>query len=171
MSAKKPNELIDRYEEMLRGTVSCYFDTDEIDEISDYYESKGQLSKALHAIEFGLNLHPDNVDLKLKEARYMLYLDRADEAKRIMKAQASRGADFNEGSFMEKIKSIISLIIPLFISAFQRAEELANAMESRNYNPEATRTKYKVLTWTHLDTLSMLITLGVCCCVIIMSFM
>ena len=171
MSAKKPNELIDRYEEMLRGTVSCYFDTDEIDEISDYYESKGQLSKALHAIKFGLNLHPDNVDLKLKEARYMLYLDRADEAKRIMKAQASRGADFNEGSFMEKIKSIISLIIPLFISAFQRAEELANAMESRNYNPEATRTKYKVLTWTHLDTLSMLITLGVCCGVIIMSFM
>ena len=66
MSAKKPNELIDRYEEMLRGTVSCYFDTDEIDEISDYYESKGQLSKALHAIEFGLNLHPDNV-MKRKE--------------------------------------------------------------------------------------------------------
>ena len=60
--------------------------------------------------------------------------DLLDEAKRIMKAQASRGADFNEGSFMEKIKSIISLIIPLFISAFQRAEELANAME-RNYNP------------------------------------
>ena len=97
--------------------------------------------------------------------------DLLDEAIRIMKAQASRGADFNEGSFMEKIKSIISLIIPLFISAFQRAEELANAMESRNYNPEATRTKYKVLTWTHLDTLSMLITLGVCCGVIIMSFM
>ena len=97
--------------------------------------------------------------------------DLLDEAKRIMKAQASRGAYFNEGSFMEKIKSIISLIIPLFISAFQRAEELANAMESRNYNPEATRTKYKVLTWTHLDTLSMLITLGVCCGVIIMSFM
>lgn len=97
--------------------------------------------------------------------------DLLDEAKRIMKAQDSRGADFNEGSFMEKIKSIISLIIPLFISAFQRAEELANAMESRNYNPEATRTKYKVLTWTHLDTLSMLITLGVCCGVIIMSFM
>ena len=93
MSAKKPNELIDRYEEMLRGTVSCYFDTDEIDEISDYYESKGQLSKALHAIEFGLNLHPDNVDLKLKEARYMLYLDRADEAKRIMSELADYSLD------------------------------------------------------------------------------
>ena len=93
MSAKKPNELIDRYEEMLRGTVSCYFDTDEIDEISDYYESKGQLSKALQAIEFGLNLHPDNVDLKLKEARYMLYLDRADEAKRIMSELADYSLD------------------------------------------------------------------------------
>lgn len=97
--------------------------------------------------------------------------DLLEEAKRIMKAQASRGADFNEGSFMEKIKSIISLIIPLFISAFQRAEELANAMESRNYNPEATRTKYKVLTWAQLDTIAMLITLFVCCGVIIMSFM
>ena len=93
MSVKKPNELIDRYEEMLRGTVSCYFDTDEIDEISDYYESKGQLSKALHAIKFGLNLHPDNVDLKLKEARYMLYLDRADEAKRIMSELADYSLD------------------------------------------------------------------------------
>lgn len=72
---------------------------------------------------------------------------------------------------MEKIKSIISLIIPLIYFCFSKGRELANAMESRNYNPEATRTKYKVLTWTHLDTLSMFITLGVCCCVIIMSFM
>ena len=66
--------------------------------------------------------------------------DLLDEAKRIMKAQASRGVDFNEGKLSEKIKAIVSLIIPLFISAFQRAEDLANAMESRNYNPEATRT-------------------------------
>ena len=72
---------------------------------------------------------------------------------------------------MEKIKSIISLTIPLFISAFQRAEELANAMESEIIIQKQPRTKYKVLTWTHLDTLSMLITLGVCCGVIIMSFM
>lgn len=50
--------------------------------------------------------------------------DLLDEAKRIMKAQASRGADFNEGSFMEKIKSIISLIIPLFISAFKGQKNL-----------------------------------------------
>lgn len=96
--------------------------------------------------------------------------DLLDEAKRIMKAQASRGADFNEGSFMEKIKQLFPNYSFIYF-CLQRAEELANAMESRNYNPEATRTKYKVLTWTHLDTLSMLITLGVCCGVIIMSFM
>ena len=97
--------------------------------------------------------------------------DLLDEAKRIMKAQASRGADFNEGSFMEKIRSIISLIIPLFISAFQRAEDLANAMESRNYNPEAKRTKYKILSWQKTDTLAMSVSIIVCVSVVIMSFM
>ena len=78
--------------------------------------------------------------------------DLLDEAKRIMKAQASRGVDFNEGKMSEKIRAIVSLIIPLFISAFQRAEDLANAMESRNYNPEASRTRYKLLTWKKIDT-------------------
>ncbi|MFV0395529.1 MAG: energy-coupling factor transporter transmembrane component T family protein [Coprobacillaceae bacterium] len=95
--------------------------------------------------------------------------DLLDETKRIMKAQASRGVDFNEGKIMEKIKSIVSLIIPLFISAFQRAEELANAMESRNYNPEANRTRYKSLTWKVQDTISLVAVLIVSSSVIIMS--
>lgn len=72
---------------------------------------------------------------------------------------------------MEKIRSIISLIIPLFISAFQRAEDLANAMESRNYNPEAKRTKYKILSWQKTDTLAMSVSIIVCVSVVIMSFM
>ena len=76
MSSKKSNELIERYEQMVSGAGSCYFDSDEIDEIADHYESKGQMPKALHAIEFGLKLHPDDVDLRLKQARYLLYLDR-----------------------------------------------------------------------------------------------
>ena len=71
---------------------------------------------------------------------------------------------------MEKIRSIVSLIIPLFISAFQRAEDLANAMESRNYNPEATRTRYKTLSWNIIDTFSLLVSMIVSCGVIIMSF-
>ena len=93
-----------------------------------------------------------------------------EEAQRIMKAQASRGADFNEGSFNEKIKSIISLIIPLFISSFQRAEDLANAMESRNYNPEAKRTRYKQLVWSINDTISLVSLIIVCGAVITLSF-
>ena len=96
--------------------------------------------------------------------------DLLDEAKRIMKAQASRGVDFNEGSISEKIKAIVSLIIPLFISAFQRAEDLANAMESRNYNPEASRTRYKSLNWQTSDTMAFALTIVVSGNVIIMSF-
>ncbi|WP_164129863.1 energy-coupling factor transporter transmembrane component T family protein [Sharpea azabuensis] len=83
-----------------------------------------------------------------------------EETQRIMKAQASRGVDFNEGTFKEKIAAIVSLIIPLFISAFQRAEDLANAMESRNYNPSAKRTRFHQLHWRHYDTIA--ITLVLC---------
>lgn len=96
--------------------------------------------------------------------------DLLDEAKRIMKAQASRGVDFNEGTMKEKIKAIVSLIIPLFISAFQRAEDLANAMESRNYNPEAKRTRYKQLVWKLSDTISFLCVIAICIAMVIMSF-
>ncbi len=93
-----------------------------------------------------------------------------EETQRIMKAQASRGVEFSEGSLKEKILSIVSLIIPLFISAFQRAEDLANAMESRNYNPEAKRTRYKQLHWQLADTITLVIVIGICSAMVIMSF-
>lgn len=92
-----------------------------------------------------------------------------EETQRIMKAQASRGVEFSEGSLKEKIMSIVSLIIPLFISAFQRAEDLANAMESRNYNPEAKRTRYKQLIWKFSDTVSFICVISVCTCIITLS--
>jgi len=93
-----------------------------------------------------------------------------EETQRIMKAQASRGVDFNEGTFREKVTSVISLIIPLFISAFQRADDLANAMESRNYNPHAKRTRYHQLRWQGYDTAALLISLLVSGIAIAMSF-
>ncbi len=68
-----------------------------------------------------------------------------EETQRIMKAQASRGVDLEEGSFKEKISAILSLIIPLFISSFQRAEDLASAMEARGYDPDKKRTRYHQL--------------------------
>ncbi|NLC33975.1 MAG: energy-coupling factor transporter transmembrane protein EcfT, partial [Erysipelothrix sp.] len=81
-----------------------------------------------------------------------------DEANRIMKAQASRGVDFQEGSIKEKIGSILALIIPLFASSFQRAEELADAMEARGYNPGEKRTRYRVYTIDIQDIMMTLIT-------------
>ena len=68
-----------------------------------------------------------------------------EEAQRIMKAQSSRGVDFDEGSFREKVTGILSLIVPLFVSSFQRAEDLAEAMEARGYAPGLQRTRYKQL--------------------------
>ena len=66
-----------------------------------------------------------------------------EEAVRIMKAQSSRGVDFEQGKLKEKIKGILSLIIPLFVASFKRAEDLANAMEARGYVVEAKRTRYR----------------------------
>ncbi|AHB36740.1 cobalt ABC transporter permease [Spiroplasma apis B31] len=66
-----------------------------------------------------------------------------DEAGRIMKAQSSRGIDFKNGKLADKVKSMTSLIIPLLVSAFQKAEDLAYAMDSRGYDPHAKRTRYR----------------------------
>ncbi len=66
-----------------------------------------------------------------------------DESNRIMKAQASRGLDFKNGNLKDKVTSLISLVVPLFSIAFKKAGELANAMESRCYNPRNARTRYR----------------------------
>ena len=55
----------------------------------------------------------------------------------------------------ENIRAIVSLIVPLFISAFQRSDELANAMEARGYDPSKKRTRYRLLKWKMRDTLSL----------------
>lgn len=83
-----------------------------------------------------------------------------DEANRIMKAQASRGVDFDEGSLKEKISSILALIIPLFASSFQRAEELADAMEARGYVPGEERTRYRVFKINSQDIMLLLISIS-----------
>ncbi len=79
--------------------------------------------------------------------------DLIDETQRIIKAQESRGVDLKEGKMMERIMAILSLIVPLFVSAFQRAEDLANAMEARGYAPGEQRTRYKVLKMKRNDWL------------------
>jgi len=64
-----------------------------------------------------------------------------DETDKIMKAQQARGADFDSGNLMQKAKSLIPILVPLFISAFRRAEELAMAMEARCYHGDENRTR------------------------------
>jgi len=74
-----------------------------------------------------------------------------EEADRIIKAQASRGVDMENGSLKEKVKAILALIVPLFVSCFQKADDLADAMEARGYVVGAKRVRYKQLKFTGAD--------------------
>lgn len=65
------------------------------------------------------------------------------ESQKILKAQASRGVDFSYGNFKDKIKALVSLVVPMFSVAFHKADDLANAMEARSYNPRYARTRYR----------------------------
>jgi energy-coupling factor transport system permease protein len=82
------------------------------------------------------------------------------ETEKIMKAQVARGADFTHGSIKDRLKAIVPLLIPLFVSSFKRAEELAVAMEARGYRGGEGRTKYRQLQWKWTDSVA-LITLAV----------
>jgi energy-coupling factor transport system permease protein len=68
-----------------------------------------------------------------------------------MSAQKARGADFETGSLTEKAKALMPLLVPLFVSAFRRADELAVAMESRCYHGDSGRTRMKQLTMHAAD--------------------
>lgn len=74
------------------------------------------------------------------------------ETDKIMKAQTARGVEFGSGPIKDRIKAIVPLLIPLFISSFKRAEELAIAMEARGYRGGEGRSKYRQLSWTYKDT-------------------
>ena len=80
-----------------------------------------------------------------------------EETDKIMNAQKSRGADFASGSLVRRAKALIPLLVPLFVSAFKRAEELAVAMECRCYRVDKKRTKLVKLTFRAKDFLSLLI--------------
>lgn len=80
-----------------------------------------------------------------------------DETDKIMKAQKARGADFESGGIIKKAKSLVPLLVPLFISSFRRADELAMAMEARGYRGGAGRTRMKVLKFTNKDIVAFFI--------------
>ncbi|MDR1133972.1 MAG: energy-coupling factor transporter transmembrane protein EcfT [Synergistaceae bacterium] len=78
-----------------------------------------------------------------------------DESERIMKAQISRGADFESGGLIKRARAYIPILAPLFIQVFTRADSLATAMESRCYVPGAPRTRLNPLVWSARDTAAM----------------
>lgn len=80
-----------------------------------------------------------------------------DETDKIMKAQTARGADFESGNLIKKAKSMVPLLVPLFISAFRRANDLAMAMEARCYRGGKYRTKMKPLKYHSRDLIAYLI--------------
>ena len=74
-----------------------------------------------------------------------------EETDKIMSAQKARGADFENGSLLDRVKALVPILVPLFISAFRRADELATAMECRCYQGGEGRTKMKLLHFTYVD--------------------
>lgn len=80
-----------------------------------------------------------------------------EETDKIISAQKARGADFETGNLFRRAKALIPILVPLFVSAFRRADELATAMECRCYHGGAGRTKMKVLVFRMRDILALLI--------------
>ncbi|MEC1178150.1 energy-coupling factor transporter transmembrane protein EcfT [Metasolibacillus meyeri] len=74
-----------------------------------------------------------------------------DETDKIMKAQMARGSDLSAGPIKDRLKAVVPLLVPLFVSAFKRAEDLATAMEVRGYRGGEGRTRYRQLKWDYRD--------------------
>lgn len=84
-----------------------------------------------------------------------------DETDKIMKAQMARGSDLSAGPIKERLKAVVPLLVPLFVSAFKRAEDLATAMEVRGYRGGEGRTRFRQLKWGLNDTMSLVMLLAV----------
>lgn len=82
-----------------------------------------------------------------------------EETDKIMKAQIARGADFESGNIFKKVKALVPLLVPLFVSAFRRANDLATAMEARCYRGGSGRTKMKPLQYKKADGIAYFIIL------------
>jgi len=92
-----------------------------------------------------------------------------EETDKIMSAQKARGADFESGNIIKRAKALIPVLIPLFVSSFRRADELATAMECRLYHGGGNRTRLNVLRYGRLDGIGALVIALVCAAVIVVS--
>ncbi len=90
-----------------------------------------------------------------------------DETDRIRKAQTARGAEFDSGNIFEKAKNMVPLLVPLFVSAFKRADELATAMEARCYRGGEGRTRMKELQMAKVDAAAFFVCIPLCAVLIL----
>ncbi len=93
-----------------------------------------------------------------------------EETEKIMKAQSSRGADYDTGGLITKARGLVSVLIPLFVSAFKRAEELAIAMEARCYRGGEGRTRLKVMHYSKKDFIFAGVMLLVCALILLVQY-
>ena len=91
-----------------------------------------------------------------------------EETDKIISAQKARGADFETGNLLRRAKALVPILVPLFVSAFRRADELATAMECRCYHGGEGRTRLKVLRYATLDYLAFLIGFALLAAVIVL---
>lgn len=92
-----------------------------------------------------------------------------EETDKIMSAQKARGADFETGNILRRAKALVPILVPLFISAFRRADELATAMECRCYHGGEGRTKLYVLRYQRRDFFCILLTTLITAAVVLLS--
>ncbi|WP_057766310.1 energy-coupling factor transporter transmembrane component T family protein [Companilactobacillus tucceti] len=116
-------------------------------EISDSIES---ILKPLKVIKFPVTQVALMLSIALRFVPLLI-----DETTKIMDAQRARGVDFGEGGVMQRIKSFVPILIPLFVSSFSIAYDLAIAMESRGYKDGEGRSKYRVLSWARRDNVAL----------------
>ena len=90
-----------------------------------------------------------------------------EETDKIMKAQEARGASFDSGNLIDKTKALIPLLVPLFISAFRRANDLAMAMEARCYRGGDSRSKMKPLIYRRRDVMGYGVLISFLACIIV----
>ena len=94
-----------------------------------------------------------------------------EETDKIMKAQIARGADFESGNLLQRAKALVPVLVPLFISAFRRADDLACAMECRLYHGGANRTRLHTLKYSRVDAIGGILAVVICAGAIVVNIL
>lgn len=153
------------YKEAIVQTVYIFLRIIMILMISTLLSSSTTPSELTYALEFYLKplkvFHVNVYEIAIMISIALRFIPTLiEEMQRIQKAQTSRGIDFKYGKYKDKLRGLTSLIIPLFISCFDKADELTNAMVARGYDSDMPRSKYKHLSTSRLDIIA-------CICVLL----